>query len=240
MQNIDQVVVPIGGGGLISGISFIIKTLKPDCEVIGVVSQEAPGMKLLKEGATQSKPKRVNTIADGIAVKNPSQEMYEVFISKYVDKIVSVNDDEIAEAIVNLMEKDKMIAEGSGAAGVAAVLAGKIKPKKNTCVLVCGGNIDLNTVHAVIETGLRRKGRLTRITVIVDDLPGSLARVTRLVAKCRANILDVMHDRVSSELALRETRIDFLLETTGFEHIKQIEELLQSEGIRILKGSLHT
>lgn len=236
LPEVDQVVVPIGGGGLISGISMAIKTQRPNCKIIGVVPQQTPGMKELKDGQPLSKKSRVRTIADGLAVKNPSPDMFSTYIDKYVDQIVSVDDEEIAEAIVHLIEKEKMIVEGSGAAGVAALLAGKVKPTKKTCVLLCGGNIDLNMMQSVLETGLRRKGRLTRVSVIVDDLPGSLARLTQVVAECRANTLDVMHDRVSSELALKETRIDFLLETTGFEHIQQIEERLRQEGVRILQA----
>ena len=164
--------------------------------------------------------------------------MYETFIKPYVDRIVSVSDNEIAEAIVNLMEKDKLVVEGSGAAGVAAVMSGKIVASTGgaTVVLVCGGNIDMNTMFAVIETGLRRKGRHTRISVIASDLPGELAKLTAIFAKNRANILDVMHDRVSSELSVRETRIDFLLETTSFEHAKELETLLQAEGVRLLRA----
>jgi threonine dehydratase len=234
LKDVQQVVVPIGGGGLIGGIAFVIKSINPNCEVVGVVSDQAPGMKDFKEGRTPESKKRVYTIADGIAVKKPSREMFEAYISPYVDKIVAVSDNEIAEAIVNFMEKDKMIAEGSGAAGLAAVMSGKFLVKENSVIVICGGNIDVNTMYAVIETGLRHKGRLTRVSVIVSDLPGELARVTAIVAKHRANILDVMHDRVSPELSVRETRIDFLLETSSFEHAKELEKKLQAEGIRLL------
>jgi threonine dehydratase len=233
-KTIDQVIVPIGGGGLISGIAFVIKSHFPHCEVVGVVTDQAQGMKDLKEGQAPEVKKQVSTIADGIAVKKPSQAMYDTYISKYVDRIIAVSDNEIAEAIVSLMEKDKLVVEGSGAVGIAALRTGKCVPKENTVVLVCGGNIDLNTMFAVIETGLRHKGRLTRISVIVSDLPGVLARMTAIVAKCRANILDVLHDRVSPELSVRETRIDFLLETSSFEHAKEVENEFIKDGIRIL------
>ncbi len=240
MENIKQVVVPIGGGGLIGGIAYIIKKLHPKCEIIGVVTDQTTGMMDLKEHRKPEQKLKVSTIADGIAVKKPSPEMFAAYINPYVDRIVSVSDNEIAEAIVNLMEKDKLVVEGSGAAGVAAVMSGKIVAKKDddgsTVVLVCGGNIDMNTMFAVIETGLRRKGRHTRISVIASDLPGELAKLTAIFAKNRANILDVMHDRVSSELSVRETRIDFLLETTSFEHAKELETILQAEGVRLLRA----
>jgi len=234
IKDLEQVIVPIGGGGLIGGISTVIKTLNPKCEVIGVVSDQAQGMKDFKEGREPVLNRRVVTIADGIAVKQPSREMYEAYIKPNVDRIVTVTDNEIAEALVNLMEKDKLIVEGSGAVGVAAAMAGRFPLKEKSVIILSGGNIDVNTMYAVIETGLRHKGRLTRISVIVSDLPGELARVTAIVANQRANILDVMHDRVSSELSVRETRIDFLLETSSFEHAKVLEQKLKSEGIRIL------
>lgn len=234
LKNLKQIVIPIGGGGLIGGIAFMIKTLHPSCEVIGVVTDQTLGMKDLKENRTPVLKARVSTIADGIAVKQPSPEMFETYIKPYVDRIVAVSDNEIAEAIVNLMEKDKLVVEGSGAAGVAAVMSGKVNLTGPSVVLLCGGNIDMNTMNVVIETGLRRKGRLTRISVIVSDLPGELARLTAIFAKNRTNILDVMHDRVSSELSVRETRIDFLLETTSFDQAKELEKILQAEGIRLL------
>jgi threonine dehydratase len=234
LKSLKQIVIPIGGGGLIGGIAFMIKTLHPSCEVIGVVTDQTLGMKDLKENRTPVLKARVSTIADGIAVKKPSPEMFETYIKPYVDRIVAVSDNEIAEAIVNLMEKDKLVVEGSGAAGVAAVMSGKVTLTGPAVVLLCGGNIDMNTMNVVIETGLRRKGRLTRISVIVSDLPGELARLTAIFAKNRTNILDVMHDRVSSELSVRETRIDFLLETTSFDQAKELEKILQAEGIRLL------
>lgn len=185
IENLQQVVVPIGGGGLIGGIAFVIKTLNPKCEVIGVVTDQTTGMMDLKEKRQPVQKLKVSTIADGIAVKKPSPEMFEAYINPYVDRIVSVSDNEIAEAIVNLMEKDKLVVEGSGAAGVAAVMSGKVSSKSPTVVLVCGGNIDMNTMYAVIETGLRRKGRHTRISVIASDLPGELAKLTAILQKSR-------------------------------------------------------
>lgn len=233
-KDIQQIIIPIGGGGLIGGISFVIKTLNPQCEVIGVVSDQTPGMMLLKQGQSYNSNSSVNTIADGIAVKTPSPEMFETYIQKYVDKIVAVSDNEIAEAIVTIMEKDKVVTEGSGAAAMAAVISGKVSVKPKTVVLLCGGNIDMNTLNVVVETGLRRKGRLMRLSVIVNDLPGSLAKLTATMAQNKANVLDVHHDRVSSDLSLRETRIDFLLETSGFDHANELVENLKKEGVRII------
>ncbi len=235
LPDLKSIVVPIGGGGLISGIAYVVKSLKPDCKVYGVVSDQAPGMLQMKKGEEVSKPAFISTIADGIAVKNPSPAMFENYISKYVDEIVSVNDEEISQAIVYAMEVEKTILEGSGAAGLAAVLNDKLNLTAPSCIVFCGGNIDLNTMSTVIDTGLRKAGRLARISVIVGDLPGELAALTRDFADMRANVLDVLHDRVSPELSLRQTRIDFLLETMSFSHIDEIKERIRKRNIRILE-----
>jgi len=235
IPNLKSIVVPIGGGGLISGIAFVIKQINPKCKVIGVVSNQTPGMMEFKTGLEFEKPKKVSSIADGIAVKRTSKKMFETYIGPYVDQIVSVDDEEISQAIVYAMETEKTILEGSGAAGLAAVLCKKVELSGPSCVVLCGGNIDLNTIVSVIDTGLRRQGRLARISTIVDDLPGTLADLTRIFADMRANVLDVIHDRVSPELSLRQTRIDFLIETSSFEHIEKIKAEIKKQNIRILE-----
>jgi threonine dehydratase len=192
-------------------------------------------MMQMKQGKPQNNPAFISTIADGIAVKNPSPAMYENYISKYVDEIVSVNDEEISQAIVYGMEVEKTILEGSGAAGLAAVLNDKLKLSEPSCIVFCGGNIDLNKMSTVIDTGLRKAGRLARISVIVGDRPGELAALTNDFADMRANVLEVLHDRVSPELSLRQTRIDFLLEVMSFEHIDQIKERIRKRNIRMLE-----
>lgn len=235
LPDVENVVVPIGGGGLISGIAMVLKALRPNIRVIGVVSAAAPGMRNLFDKQIPI-IKKSATIADGIAVKNPSPEMYKNFISKYVDEIVEVTDEEIALAMVFLLEKMKALTEGSGAAGFAAVLSDKVKLTGKTCVLLCGGNVDLNTLSRVIETGLRKAGRLARISVVVDDLPGNLSRLTNVIASSGANILEVFHDRVSQDLHLRETKIDFVLEIKSRSHLDSIlEELSTTLGTRLCK-----
>ncbi|MEM7645545.1 MAG: pyridoxal-phosphate dependent enzyme, partial [Pseudomonadota bacterium] len=189
----------------------------------------------LKTGEKQNAPGFISTIADGIAVKNPSPAMFDHYVNKYVDDIVKVNDEELAQAIVYAMESEKTILEGSGAAGLAAVLNGKLPIESPSCIVLCGGNIDLNTVSSVIDTGLRKNGRLARLSVVVSDLPGSLAAMTKEFAEARANVLDVHHDRVSPDLSLRQTRIDFLLETMSREHIEEIKDKIRQLNIRILE-----
>lgn len=234
IQGLDTVVIPIGGGGLISGVAIALKSLKPNIKVIGVQSSQAPGMHdLFHKQTVTAPPKRISTIADGIAIKKPSLVMYENFISKYVDEVVKVTDDEIAEAIVFLLERAKTVTEGSGAAAWAAVMNRRLGLGHKTCVLLCGGNIDMNIVAKVIEKGQIQRGRLVQLSVIVEDVPGKLNQLTQVLAEQKANILQVHHDRVSAGLFLRETKIEFEIETTSREHVEAIKEALQKIGARL-------
>ncbi|HWU44845.1 MAG TPA: threonine ammonia-lyase, partial [Bdellovibrio sp.] len=188
VPDLDCVIVPIGGGGLISGISLAVKSINPKCRVIGVQSDRSPGMACLYNKKTLVDPKkRAATIADGIAIKTPSPIIYENFISKYVDQVVTVSDDEIAEAIVYLMERTKTVAEGSGAAAMAAAMQRGLDLGKKCCIIISGGNIDLNIVSKIIDRGQILRGRLCELSVIVDDLPGNLSRLTQAIAVEKAN-----------------------------------------------------
>lgn len=236
VSTLDSIVIPIGGGGLISGVAIAAKAIKPSIKIIGVQSSQAPGMAQLFHSQTpEASKKRISTIADGIAIKAPSQLMYESFIAKYVDEVVTVSDDEIAEAIAFLMERAKTVTEGSGAAAMAAAMNRKINLGSQCCILLSGGNIDLNVVAKVIERGQIKRGRLAALSVVVDDLPGSLSRLTQAIAQQRANVLEVHHDRISQGLYLRETRIDFVLETVSPEHIQKIRSALEEAGGRIVE-----
>lgn len=234
ISDLSSVIIPVGGGGLISGVATALKTLNPKIKIFGVQSSLSPGMERLFHHKNSEAPKRsISTIADGIAIKRPSPLMYESFISNLVDDMVTVTDDEIAEALVFLIERAKTVCEGSGAVGVAALMNRKMDVGAKTCVLLSGGNIDLNLISKVLEKGLIRKGRLFELSVIVDDIPGNLSRMTKAIADLGANILQVHHDRTSQGLFLRETRIDFLLETTSLDHVQQIKEALIKAGGRI-------
>lgn len=237
VADLDTVIVPIGGGGLISGIALAVKTINPKVRVIGVQSDRAPGMAHLYNGKPLEYTKRSPTIADGIAIKNPSKIILDSFISKYVDQVVTVSDDEISEAIVFLMERTKAVAEGSGAAAMAAAMSGNINLGKKCCIIISGGNIDLNIVSKIIDRGQTLRGKLCEISTIVDDLPGNLNRLTEVIAKQKANILEVRHDRVSKGLSLRETRIDFVLETTSIEHVEKIQRALEDAGAKVIKNT---
>ncbi|WP_374078548.1 threonine ammonia-lyase [Bdellovibrio bacteriovorus] len=237
VPDLDTVIVPIGGGGLISGIALAVKSINPKVRVIGVQSDRSPGMMHLFKKEPLTHVKRVATIADGIAIKNPSQVMCDNFISKYVDEVVTVSDDEIAEAIVFLMERAKTVAEGSGAAAMAATMSGSLSLGKKCCVIISGGNIDLNIVSKIIDRGQILRGRLCELSVIVDDLPGNLSKLTQAIASQKANILEVHHDRVSKGLSLRETRIDFVLETSSIDHVDKIKRALEETGAKIIQSS---
>ncbi|NUN06209.1 MAG: threonine ammonia-lyase [Bdellovibrio sp.] len=237
VPDLDTVIVPIGGGGLISGVALAVKSINPKIRVIGVQSDRASGMVNLFKGEPLSANKRAATIADGIAIKNPSKVIYDNFISKYVDEVVTVSDDEIAEAIVFLMERAKTVAEGSGAASMAAVMSRSLNLGKKCCVIISGGNIDLNIVSKIIDRGQIVRGRLCELSVVVDDLPGNLSRLTQAIAGQKANILEVRHDRVSKGLSLRETQIDFVLETSGAEHIESIKRALEVTGAKIVQSN---
>lgn len=235
LSDLDSVVVPIGGGGLISGIALAVKTLKPQCKVYGIQSARAPSMaEAFRAKTLGAEPKVSSTIADGIAVKKPSPYMYENYISKYVDDVVTVTEDEIAEAIVLLMERAKTVVEGAGATGMAALLAGKLKATKKCGVVLSGGNIDMNIVEKVIERGLSRHGRLIRLSVLVDDVPGMLNKITTCLAQQKANVLEVEHDRISGGLALLETRIDLMVETNSEDHAARIKKALKDLGLRLM------
>lgn len=231
---LDTVVIPIGGGGLISGISTAIKSLNPKIKIIGVQTELVSTMAQMfntKEFIPVNKP--IATLADGIAVKTPSLTMFHSFIEKNVDEVVTVTEDEIAEAIVFLLERAKTVAEGSGAVAVAAALSKRLSLGQRTCLLVCGGNIDLNIVSDIINRGQIKRGRLCELSVTVPDIPGSLSQLTQVLAEHKANILEVHHDRIRNGLNLKETRIEFVIETTSHEHIKRIIIALEKVGAKI-------
>lgn len=233
MPDVDAVIVPVGGGGLISGVAFTIKTIKPNVKIYGVQAQGAPSMvQSLKEGSRKCLSS-VSTIADGIAVKEPGVNTYEL-CSRYVDDIVTVTDDEVAAAILALIEQQKLVAEGAGAVSVAAAMFDKVpvKGKKAVC-LVSGGNIDVTSLNRVITRGLVRSGRNTSITVMLSDKPGQLSKVCSVIGELGANILSVEHKRNTMGTDIGGCAIDVELETRDAEHVASIREGLLDAGFTV-------
>ena len=233
-----QVVVPIGGGGLIGGVATAIRHLRPKAKIFGVVCEAAPSMaeSFLAGHVVQSQAgQRKKTLGEGLAVKKVSALTFEI-IKKEVEEIAIVSDDEMALAIATLMERGKLVTEGSGAAGVAAALSKKLKkldPNKPTVFVLCGGNIDMNLMSNILERGLAKDGRWLNIRVTVEDKPGQLAKVSTLLGELGANILEIQHDRTSPLCPLGFTRIQFSTETRGLEHVEQIRGAIESRGILV-------
>ncbi len=220
LPEMDSIIIPIGGGGLISGIGRAIKELKPSCKIYGVVPERFQAMRDMYKNEQNIKSVEGPSIADGTAVKAPDREMYEQFVSKYVDDIASVSEREIAQAMVFLLERAKSVVEGSGALPLAAAFNKKWDLGKNCCLLLSGGNVDLNLVSKVIEQGLTQSGRLARLRFVIDDYPGMLNKVTQFLGHQNVNILDVLHNRLSEGLELRETMVEVLIETRGHDHLQ--------------------
>ena len=234
MPDVEAVIVPIGGGGLISGVAFAIKTLRPDVKVYGVQSSGAPSMAAsLKEGKL-CHLNDVSTIADGIAVKEPGINTFEM-CNKYVDEVVTVTDDEIAAAILALIEQQKLVAEGAGAVAVAAAMFGKlpIEGKKTVC-LVSGGNIDVNTLSRVITRGLSKSGRNYTFIIDLADKPGQLSGVCSVVGTKGGNIISVTHERINTSSAINGCTIRLELETRDRNHVEEILSALTEAGYKVL------
>ena len=234
IEEVDAIVVPIGGGGLISGIAVTIKQIKPSCKVYGVQAQGAASMfESIKENKRIELPK-VNTFADGTAVKFPGDLTYEL-CKKYVDEIITVTDDEIASAVLALMEKEKIVSEGSGALPVAAVMFDKVKlENKNIVCLISGGNIDVNILSRVINRALLKTGRLCDLTIELLDKPGQLRDVSAIIAQYGANVIRVRHNQGGEGDSINDCYLKISLETRGFEHFKEIQDALSEKGYKIL------
>lgn len=234
LADVDAVVCPIGGGGLISGIAYAIKHLNPNIKVYGVQAENAPSMYESVHLGKSVTLDTVQTFADGIAVKHPGDTTFEM-VQQYVDQVVTVSEDEIAAAILTLIEKQKLIAEGAGAVGVAAAMFGKlpIEGKKVVCV-VSGGNIDVNILSRVITRGLVTAGRNAMLTIALEDKPGQLVGVSRIVSECGANVVSVHHERSDANMAVTSCFLKVGMETRDFEQIAEIRARLTEAGFKIV------
>ena len=230
-ESLDAIIIPVGGGGLIAGMSEAIKSINPEIEVIGVSASGAPAFRESYDKKTAVDSTHVRTIADGIAVRDTSNITLS-YALKNVDKIISVDDEEIASAILFLLEKQKIVVEGAGAVGVAALLHKKLPDIKNKkiAVVLSGGNMDVTLLSVIIEKGLLKSHRKMKLTVTLIDKPGSLMRFTEILQNLNANIVHIAYDRTSVSLAYGDASVTVHMETKGKEHQKTIEEALKNEG----------
>ena len=238
VPDLTHVIVPIGGGGLIGGIASVLKERRPHVKIIGVEADAAPSAIASLEAGHIVPIETSETIADGIAVKRIGEHTFPL-LEKYVDNIVSVSEDQIAWAVHLLLERQKLVAEGAGATPLAALLAEKLFLRRND-VAVCiisGGNIDVNIIQRIIERGLVREGRLVHLMVKMRDRPGSLAKLTRMMADTGANVLETSHRRGFADINVGDVGIVMHLETRGREHIEQIVRQLEAEGLKVSEQS---
>lgn len=233
LPDVATVFVPIGGGGLISGIALALKSIKPDVRIIGVQSTGAPAVYLGRQAGALTATDSVRTIADGIAIKRPGQLNFEL-IQQYVDDIVLVDEEEIAQSILVLLERSKLMVEGAGAVGLAAFLnhkAGNVQGP--VAIVLSGGNIDVNILSRIIERGLVKAGRYVRLSTYVPDRPGGLQRLLAAVANAGANVIHVHHERWLNKVTIGEVAIDLALETRDSRHVEALLARLRMEGYEV-------
>ncbi|HIU85883.1 TPA: threonine ammonia-lyase [Candidatus Spyradomonas excrementavium] len=233
LPEVEAVIVPIGGGGLISGIAYTIKMLKPECKVYGVQAAGAGSMYYSIEHHKRTELPAVHTFADGTAVKMPGENTFAL-CEKYVDKIVTVTDDEIATAVLTLMEHQKLVAEGAGALSVAAAMFKKlpIEGKKTVCI-VSGGNIDVNILSRVINRGLLKSGRIADLTIEMLDKPGQLKEVSRIIADLGANVIRVRHNQGGENTDINDCYLKISMETRNLRHLCEIKKALCDAGYKL-------
>lgn len=232
LEHVDAVVVPIGGGGLASGIALAIKTLKPNCKVYGVQSVNAPSM---YESLKQNKitETQVKTMADGIAVKKPGELTFEL-TKQYIDEVILISEEELAATILILLEKMKMVAEGAGAIAIAAVLFNKLDiSDKNVVAVLSGGNIDVNFLAQIIDLGLVKTSRKSRFQFGLSDRPGNLKKIIDILSRVNANVITIEHNRNTSEILARKCEVSVEIETSGEVHLTKVKEAFVFEGYKV-------
>lgn len=233
LEDVDAIVVPIGGGGLIAGIAVAVKSLKPDIKIIGVEAANADSMNQSLASGKIIRCTSSDTIADGIAVKKPGPITFEL-AQKYVDQVVTVTEEEIAQAIFTLVEKEKLVVEGAGAVAMAALQSGKIALENSKIVaILSGGNIDMNLMMNIIDTSLLNEGRFTEIRISIPDKPGHLQTLLEIIAKTRANISTISQTNMKPYLTLGSAEVTVMLETKDNAHIEEIYTILKNEGYTI-------
>lgn len=234
VPDVEQIVVPIGGGGLVSGVAAAVKSMRPNVKVIGVQAATVPSMFVSMRSGEIITVRDGATIADGIHVLTPGDLTFRM-VKDYVDDIVTVSEDEIAAAIVALLEGPKTVAEGAGATSVAAYLFNRVDTSLNTVALVSGGNVDITTLSRIITKGMQKTGRIVRLTTKLIDKAGNLAQLVACVAECGANILDIEHEREDAKTEVNSCVVTMTLETRDEAHIRKIRESLVSHGYRLIE-----
>ncbi len=232
LQQIDTVVVPVGGGGMVAGIAVAIKELHPNVRIIGVQAKGCPSMIESMEKGKPVRLKSAATVADGIAVKEPGDITYAL-TRKYVDEVISVDEDEIANAILTLLERCKIVAEGAGAVSVAAVMHDKFSTKGNLCCVISGGNIDVTTLQRILDMGLMKAGRLTKINTVIQDRPGRLHRLLAVISDAGANVVSIRHDRTNMESGLGVAQLELVLETHHQQHLNEVMKAMKDNGYKV-------
>ena len=235
LPDVDVILVPIGGGGLISGLAYAVKHLKPSCQVIGVQAAGAASMvDSLEAGHILTLPS-VHTIADGIQVKTPGDLTFEM-CRQYVDKVVAVSENEIARAILSVLEKQKLVAEGAGAVGIAAAMYGKVDLRgKTVCALLSGGNVDVTMLERIITRGLAKAGRTANFATVLPDQPKTLATLLNIMSDMGVNVLEVNHERGNLKAPVGSCVVHLLVETRDALHVQQIYETLRAQGYPIME-----
>lgn len=233
VPDVEAVIVPVGGGGLISGVAYAMKSLNPSIKIYGVQASGAPSMYESLRAGHPDTLGNVSTVADGIAVKTPGDLTYDI-CSKYVDEMCLVTEDEISAAILRLLEEEKIVAEGAGAVSVAAAMFNKvpIKGKKTVC-LVSGGNIDVTILSRVINRGLEKDGRICTMKMELDDKPGQLLEVNEVIASMGANVISVYHERSAYSQKINACLLRVTMETRNMEHVEAIKESLKNKGFNL-------
>jgi len=240
LPTVDTVVVPVGGGGLIAGVATALEGTVDDVRVVGVQAAGAASLPASLERGEVVERASVDTIADGIATRRVGDRPFAV-IRERVDEVVTVNDQEIARAMTLLLERSKVLAEGAGAAGVAALLAGEfeVADGERVVALVCGGNVDPNVLTTVLMRGLVRSGRYLRIRTVLKDRPGALRDLAALIAERRANVYAIQHDRTARDVGMSSAEVEIDLETRGHDHVAEVVDALEERGypVEVLTGS---
>lgn len=234
VPDVDAVIVPVGGGGLVAGIATALKTLKSTVRIVGVEAERMAAMKASLEAQRVVRVPNLNTMADGISVAEVGQHTYPI-VERLVESVVTVTEEEIANGIMVLLEREKTLAEGAGAAGFAALYNGHISDiaGRNVVVVISGGNIDMTVLSRIIERGLEIDGRIAHLSVVVADRPGSMAELARVIGDQQANILHISQNRHASEVRLEEAEVEMSLETRGLSHVSEIIQALRDQGFKV-------